>query len=147
MHSVARRAHLHPGDVHGIARLATDATRAVTDIVEAMHERFSSPPLGPRSGRAGGIAGLAYSGVRGVTWLVGSSIALAAPPLVPLFGERISTPERDALMSVLNGVVGDHLAATANPLAITMRLRRSGTALDLHPGRLAGALPHVTSRI
>jgi pimeloyl-ACP methyl ester carboxylesterase len=34
------------------------------------------------------------------------------------------------LLSVLNGLLGDHLAATANPLAIPMQLRREGEARD-----------------
>jgi pimeloyl-ACP methyl ester carboxylesterase len=40
-------------------------------------------------------------------------------PAVPL----PSDPRAEALLAVLNGVVGDHLAATANPLAISMQLR------------------------
>jgi pimeloyl-ACP methyl ester carboxylesterase len=39
-----------------------------------------------------------------------------------------SSPRRDALVSALNGVVGDYLAATGNPLAMPMRLHRRDDA-------------------
>jgi pimeloyl-ACP methyl ester carboxylesterase len=37
-----------------------------------------------------------------------------------------SSPEREAFIAALNGVWGDHLANTGNPLAITMSLRSGG---------------------
>lgn len=143
------KAHLHPADIHGIVRLATDATGAVTDIVEAMHEAIAWPLPGTRSrsGRAGGVAGLAYSGVRGIARLLGGGIDVAAGPLLPLLGERVSTPQRDALISVLSGVIGDHLAESENPLAVRMEFRRRGTALALDRDELASSLPRVFPRI
>jgi pimeloyl-ACP methyl ester carboxylesterase len=147
---VEKRAHVHPADFHGIARLAADATGAVTDIVEAMHAGVARVPFLSRpgtSGRAGGISGLAYSGVRGVASLVGGGIDLAFPPLTALLGERSATPERETMLSVLSGVVGDHLADTGNPLAVTMELRRHGEALVLRRDALATALPRISPRI
>lgn len=142
--------HIHPSDLHGALRLAADATGAVTDIVEAMHEAIAWPPLLSRrspTGRAGGIPGLAYSGVRTAARWVGSGIDLALSPLVPLLGEKASTPQRDALLSVVSGVIGDHLDATGNPLAVRMELRRRGRALELRRGALARDLPRTSSRI
>lgn len=46
-----------------------------------------------------------------------------------------------AIRAALNGIVGDHLVATHNPLAIAMDLRRHGRLLDLAPDALAEALP------
>jgi len=143
-------AHLHPADIHGVARLAADATSAITDIVEAMHEAVTRPPFlssPSRTGRAGGIPGLAYSGVRGVARLIGGGIDFALPRLTAWFGERPATPERDAMLSVLSGVIGDHLAETGNPLAVTMELRRRGRALLLKRGALATSLPRTSPRI
>jgi hypothetical protein len=45
--------------------------------------------------------------------------------------ERPWTPEREAVLAALNGVLGDYLVATDNPLAIHMSLRRNGRALVL----------------
>lgn len=147
---MTKPAHLHPADLHGVARLAADATGAVTDIVEGMHEAVSRLPFlspGPPSGRAGGIPGLAYSSVRTVAGWIGSGLDLALTPIVPLLGERASTPERDTMISVLNGVVGDHLKETGNPLAIAMQLRRRGRALVLRRSALAEALPLRSPRV
>ena len=143
---VSRPTHLHPADIHGIARLATDATSAVTDIVEAMHEVIASPWLRGIPG-ASALAGLAYSSVRGVAKIVGGGFDMAAVPLVPMLGERQSSPQRDALVSVLNGVIGDHLLATGNPLAIRMGFRRRGKALILESEQLAAALPGISPRV
>lgn len=144
-------AHLHPRDLHGIARLATDATGAVTDVVEAMQAAIVGwPPFAKsasRDSRLGGVAGLPFAGVRTVARLLGSGLDLALPPLLARLGEMDSTPERDTLLSIINGVVGDHLADTGNPLAVRMELRRSGRALTLRKEALATALPRVTPRI
>ncbi|MCM8596356.1 triacylglycerol lipase [Accumulibacter sp.] len=49
--------------------------------------------------------------------------------------------------SALNGVFGDHLAATDNRLAIAMTLRHQGTALPLDGGSLRAALPDTGRRL
>ena len=145
-----KQSHLHPSDLHGFALLATDATGAVTDVVEAMHANFAwIPLLSSRGlpGRTGGVTGLAYSGVRGITRLLGASLDLALPSTTSLFGPRTSTPERDTMLSVLNGVIGDHLVDTRNPLALPMTLRRRGLDLELRRQTLETHLPSKTPRV
>ena len=51
------------------------------------------------------------------------------------------------MLAAVNGVLGDHLAASANPLAIPMRLRRDGQPLDLTTPALAAAIPQPTGKI
>ena len=116
-------------DIRGAARLAIEATTGVARVVEHMHRNIRSPLslLGtPPEGPMGGITGLVYTSIRSITRLVGGSIDLALAPFVPLLGERLPSADRDAVVAVLNGVVGDHLAATRNPLALPMQLRRGG---------------------
>lgn len=147
---MARTTHIHPGDLHGLALLAADATGAVTGIVEAMHEAIANPPVlrrSPLSGRAGGIAGFVYAGVRGTAAMIGTGLDAVARPLIPRLAQPASTPQRDTAISILNGVCGDHLAATQNPLALTMELRRGGRALVLEREALARALPRRSSRV
>jgi len=48
---------------------------------------------------------------------------------------------------MLNGVLGDHLAATDNPLAIAMAFRRSGRALPLERLALRSSLAGATPRL
>lgn len=123
-------------DLRGAARLATDATVGLADLVEALHERIARLPGVPapaEAGRTTGITGLVYRSIRGVTRVVGGSIdallGLLAPTLAA--GAKEPLPQREALVAALNGVLGDHLAATANPLATPMTLRREGRALPL----------------
>jgi pimeloyl-ACP methyl ester carboxylesterase len=58
-----------------------------------------------------------------------------------------TSPERDAFVAALNGLWGDHLERSANPLAIDMAVRRGGVALPLHREALAQALPGATGRL
>jgi len=52
-----------------------------------------------------------------------------------------SAAERGAVLAALNGVLGDHLEATGNALAMEMTLCAGGEALPLTPAALAEAAP------
>jgi hypothetical protein len=137
-------------DLRGASRLAVDATRGLADLVEAMHHTIRRTPgvLGsaPR-GRTSGITGLVYRSVRGVTGLVGGGIDAILGALVPLFGRSPPSPRREALVAALNGVLGDYLADTGNPLAIRMQLRRDGVQLPLERDALAKAIPACSGKL
>ncbi len=144
-----RRSHLHAADLHGFSRLAVDAVAGLTDLVEAMHRNIANAPALPDKPPAGphGIAGLVYHSIRGVTRLVGGGLDAVLGRLVPLFGEQQSSPEREAVLAVLNGVLGDYLEASGNPLAIGMRLRSGGRPLRLDQAALAAAFPSPAGRL
>jgi len=142
--------HVHPSDLFGFSRLAIDATAGLADLVEAMHHAIARAPGildRPAQGLAGGTADLAYETVREVTRLVGGRIAAILASLMAMEGERHSTPEREAVLAALNGVMGDYLAATDNPLAISMRLRRDGQPLTLERQALAAAMLQRGSKL
>ena len=113
----------------------------MASLVEAMH--------GTIAGAAGmlGPASLAYTAVRGIAALVGSGMDATLGSLIPLVAAQHSRPEREALVAAINGILGDHLAATDNPLAIRMRLRRSGRALTLERQHLAVAIPEAGGKL
>jgi pimeloyl-ACP methyl ester carboxylesterase len=115
---------IRPSDLRGVSRLAIDATVGVTDLVEAMHLNIARVPGATRSGTTRGITGLVYWSIRGVTRLVGGGVDAVLARILPLLGDGTSSPGREALLAALNGVLGDHLAASGNPLAIPMRLGR-----------------------
>jgi len=116
----------HLADLLGATRLAADGTAALADLVEHAHGDLRR---GGRAGRPGRIAGMVYGAVRGSATVVGRLLALASPD--PGTGRVGGSPaRRDAILAALNGVLGDHLAATGNPLATPMRLLSDGVQLD-----------------
>ena len=142
--------HVRVSDIRGYSRLAIDATIGLTDLVEAMHHTITRVPwvLGkPVHGRTAGITGLVYHNIRGVTRLVGASIDALLALLVAAFEDTASSAEREAVLAAVNGVLGDYLATSANPLAIPMRMRRDGRPLDLATPALAAALPQPTGKV
>lgn len=140
----------HGEDLRGATRLALDATLGVMSLVESMHRTIASGPaiLGsPLAVPAKLITGVVYGTIRGVTELVGTGIDVALTELAPLLGEGVAGPEREAVVSALNGVLGDYMVETNNPLAIEMCLRRDGHALELTEGALREAIPDASSRV
>jgi pimeloyl-ACP methyl ester carboxylesterase len=140
----------HVEDLRGATRLAVEATRGVMGLVQAMHRTIASGPavLGkPLEGPASLLTGLVYGGISGVTKLVGAGIDGALAPLGRFLGESAPGPEREAVLAALNGVLGDYLQSSNNPLAIPMRLRRAGLPLELEKERLREAIPAATSRV
>ncbi len=136
-----KKTHLHISDLAGISRLAVSATMGITDLAEELHKSITrSPGLAgnPVQGHVEAISKLVYESVRGVTSLVGSATDGALAQFEPILDEP-GSPEREAVLAALNGVVGDHLAASGNSLAITMQLRRNGRPLTVEKEALAVA--------
>ncbi|BDG01395.1 GPI inositol-deacylase [Anaeromyxobacter oryzae] len=134
----------------GWGRLAVDATLGLARVVEAMHAEIAHPPFLPGrrpGGRTRGITGLVYRSIRGGTRLAGLACeaGLALADRWPAEGNP--TPRAEAVVAALNGIVGDHLAATGNPLAIPMQLRRDGRPLVLERRVLTGAIPGASRRV
>jgi pimeloyl-ACP methyl ester carboxylesterase len=120
-------------DFRGAARMVFDAAEATTEVVEKMHRtiQMRPGPLGVTDAdRTRGITGFVYRCVRGGIRLVGQAVdvSLALNTASPPEGE--SSPARDAYRSAANGVYGDYLARTGNPLAINMSLRYRGRRID-----------------
>lgn len=140
----------HIDDLRGASRLAVEATRAVTALVEKMHVTIASGPaiLGqPLVGPARLATGVVYASIKGITQLVGTGLDAALAQLAPLFKASTPGPQREALLAVVNGVLGDYLQETGNPLAIDMQLRHAGVALAPEPTALRTALPDATKKI
>ena len=139
---VIDRNALRLSDLRGFAQLGVAATAGVADLVEAMHAAIARPHLGLRRAapdRTTGIAGLVYRSIRGVTGLTGSVVDRVLTQRQGAYADR--SPQREAVLAALNGVLGDHLAATGNPLALPMRLHRNGEPLELRTTALAEAVP------
>ncbi|RTL42005.1 MAG: alpha/beta hydrolase [Burkholderiales bacterium] len=110
-----------PHALRGAARLAIDATTGISRLVEAMHAEITRLPLTAPRQKTSGITGLVYRSIRGVTTLVGGGLDTALAALTPVLGQ--AAPEKaNAVIAALNGVLGDYLEDTANPLATPMSL-------------------------
>lgn len=140
----------HGSDLRGVGRLTVDAIAGVTDLVESVHATIAAlpGPLGaPVTDPTRGITGQVYRSVRGIARFVGDTLDLAFAQFAPWLDRIDSLPQRDNVIAALNGVLGDHLAATANPLAIDMHLRRDGRPLRLGRKSLAAAMPQATGKV
>jgi hypothetical protein len=140
---------LDAADVAGISRLGIEGTSGITDIVEEVHRAVLDnilPGTPVQSALVESTASI-YAAVRAVTGAVDGGLDAALSPYLSRIAGLKSTREREAALAAVNGVVGDHLAATENPLAIAMRLRRGGMALDIERSHLAAAIPDVSDRI
>lgn len=143
-----KRTKLRLSDLRGAARLATEGTQGLTRVVEGMHQsvwRTLGAKDGEEPGRTKGLTGFVYRTVHGLTGLVGGGIERSLGLLEPLFesGEQADadSPERAAVLAALNGVIGDRLAASTNPLATRMSLRLEGLAID--PEEIPSARRHL----
>ena len=116
-------------DIRGAVRIAVDAAVGVTGIVESMHRTIQqgAPPLGPAvTERTRGITGFVYRRVRGTMGLVGQGLDLALRLAADRLQPAPASAGRDIWRSRINGLWGDHLALTGNPLALPMTLTPGG---------------------
>ncbi|MEJ7805753.1 MAG: alpha/beta hydrolase, partial [Telluria sp.] len=119
-------------DLAGASRLAIEAVMGVTELVEAVHMNVLNKAIGtPVVRPVAGVTSLVYRSVKGVTRLVGGGLDAVLAKLVPDLGEPAAWTGRDALLAALNGVLGDRLHASGNPLAIAMRFRQGGQPLQV----------------
>ena len=141
--------HLHPSDLRAAAQLAAAATVGVTRIVEAVHQSVLTTLRARGSAapdRTGGLTGLIYRGIAGTTHVLGRGAELALTRLEPMLQAALvnspGTPQREAVLAALNGVMGDRLITMGNPLATAMTLRLDGAELDLSQP-LGSARPRI----
>ncbi|MFO1452841.1 MAG: hypothetical protein U1F19_00715 [Lysobacterales bacterium] len=138
-------------DLRGLLRLLLQAITATSGLAEHVHANVLGVPsrlLGaPTRARTRGIAGLAYASVRTTSqWLGGGlDAALAKLPLAAQTGTR--SARREALLAALNGVLGDHLQASSNSLALSACLRSNGQALPLDDAAWPACLPFATPKL
>ena len=157
--------YLYVSDIQGLAQLATQGVLGVTGLAETVQgnvykavaaalpggSKFIDQAPGSSGIKPLGITGLVYGSVKGITRLVGGTVNAALTKTGPLITERFGTPtsspEREAVLAAINGVLGDQLLATANPLTIRMSLRHEGKPLLLEKVALALRLPYATGKL
>ena len=168
---------LHVSDLQGLAQLATRGVLGVTDVAESVHgnvyKAVAAPfgrvgaawvdrtpagggaggmdakdaARGSAGGATGGITGLVYDSVRSLTRLTGGLVDKVLAVAEPLLARKVSSPQREAMLAVLNGVLGDQLLETANPLTVRMSLRHQGHSFQLDKPSLAARFPEATGKV
>ena len=139
---------VHADDLRGVSRLTIAGIAGIVDLVEAMHRNIASVPVGRApKGRTTGITGFVYRSIRGVVGVVEYSLDALLARLAPVLGRSSTWPGREAVVSALNGVLGDYLATTRNPLAIEMAFRRGGAAMLDDRAAMAEALPDASGKV
>jgi len=136
--------------LRGLGRLAIDGVTGVTDLVEAMHAAITHLPSAigrPAPASTTGLTGFVYQSVRTITGWVGDGIDASLTSLAPLLGNGGQGPQREATLAAMNGVLGDHLEASHNPLAISMQLRTGGEALAPDRKSLAARFPDANGKL
>ena len=133
----------HAADLRGLSQLTVSAVTGVAELAEAVHLNILRQVPAPVAQPLSRVTSLVYRGVRGVTKLVGGGIDSVLGKLQPLLGEQQGWAGREALLAAVNGVLGDHLERSGNPLAIPMQFRRDGQPLVA----AAGVGGPVTGRV
>ena len=128
---MSRVTRTHVSDARGVGRMLFDASAGIVDVVERMHrtiERRPGPVGRPVVESTRGITGFVYRSVRGSMRVIGRGIDASLAPLEGLLPAGETTPGREVFVSIVNGVYGDYLARTGNPLAIEMQILHDSTA-------------------
>ena len=140
--------------LHGSAQLLLDATSGVTDITENMHRTIArdANPLY----RLLDVAGLpvqdqrrhtAYQAIQSTTYVLKQGLHYSLSRFSRSEGHPY-TSKSMRVVAALNGVCGDHLEASNNPLAINMNFRNSlGEKVQPGSGNLSATVPGASSRI
>ena len=145
---VALGQHVRAADVAGYGKLALDATLGVVDMMGVMHRKIVDTPgvlESPLAKALSEATDLVLGGIREVAHSTRAGVDRLVQDLAPGIAQMESSAQREAVVSAFNGVVGDHLASSNNPLATTMRLRQNGQALELSKPALQAAATAATA--
>jgi pimeloyl-ACP methyl ester carboxylesterase len=144
-------ANLNAKDMRGLAQLATEATIGVSGITEGVHQSVLGT-LGVAADksaeRTSGLTGMVYRGINKLTMLVGHGVGVSLSG-IELFSKTDANKDsesrhRQTALAMINGVLGDHLVETKNPLATPMSLRHQGNKLD---AQTIPSIPGATTKI
>ncbi len=112
-------------DIKAVNSLTIDGVKGIVDIVEAMYytiTRFGGLLGNSETKKTTGITGLVFRIIRKIIGLAGGGIDILLNKLSSVIDDKESSPAREAVVSVLNGVLGDYLAKKKSSLAISMKL-------------------------
>lgn len=116
-------------DLKGINQLFQDGIVGVIDLVESMHQRIYSLGGVLNQGdlnKTSGLTRFIYQSIRTTTTISSKGVNFALSKLSPAVPTFRDSKQRNQWVSMLNGILGDHLAETDNSLALTMTWHYQG---------------------
>jgi pimeloyl-ACP methyl ester carboxylesterase len=129
--------------LRGSTRLIFDCVAGISGTVEQMHETIARRPL-PFASRPeqptqahGLIARSVYLSIRGINGALSKGVDYLMSHADEGYGDGGPGPEEVRWMTALNGVCGDYLESTGNPLALPMTLMTAEKQINLINGSLA----------
>ena len=138
--------------IRGSAQLVLDIVDGTTAIVESLHRsivrstsQFLVSP--PEVGELLVDSMSPYWAIHATTRGLHHGLRLVSRPFERSDASNDHGETNTKIVGALNGICGDHLAETDNPLAAPMRLHTSSRVLDLTPEGLAEGLDHVSPDI
>jgi hypothetical protein len=147
---MAELPQFHASHARGWSRLAIDGIAGLTSLVEAVHKNIAGAPLllgSEDKEPTTGTTGFVYRSIQGVTRVVGVGVDTTLSQLSPYLTAGSPAQGQDGVRAALNGVMGDYLVATGNPLALTMALRHHGTTLTLEKKALRASIQSPTRKL
>lgn len=142
--------HTHSSDLRGLSRLTIDAVIGVTNMAEAINMNVlkSTAKWGiPLDKTIANATSMVYRNIHAITNNIAEGVDILLMWSNPLLKKNSGWRGREPVLAVLNGVLGDHLETTHNPLAIPMTFRRGGQALTLEKQSLTQDIPSINGRI
>lgn len=139
--------------LRGTAQLAFSAASGLSNSVEKMHETIArrplpwSPPPDKPTRAHGLVASSVYSLVHNAIDACAKGVDLAFHVLPGHQTVQPGTDRETRMSAALNGVCGDHLESTNNPLSIPMRLFQDGLPVKTSSSGLAAAYPDASPHV
>jgi pimeloyl-ACP methyl ester carboxylesterase len=133
--------------LQGASGLTFDAITGITNAVEGMHRTIAGTALPQSNQPHGMIAASVYSTIRAVNGVLREGIDRSLNALPSIGKIPIEGKAEIRTTAALNGVFGDHLEASGNPLATPMTLMTPQHPLSLDSEALAQALPEASPHL
>jgi len=133
---MSKKSSYNVSDIRGASKLTVQAIVSIIDLVETVHSTVSLTKSKTED-RKGGLSGFIYWIIRGITHLVGGGVdrtlaVLEKNLITELYLSKTGKPDhniddtnRQIMLSIVNGVLGDYLVEKENPLAISMVLNQT----------------------
>lgn len=137
-------------DLQGLTKLIIDATVNITTIAEDLNHQIIHPPYLPSSPiqeLISSVSSLVYNSIRETTKLLGKGIENSLSQIAPERSIGISFDQKETLISILNGIIGDYLEKEKNALAIPMEFKYQGKTVPLVSKAIQDIYPKPSGKI